>query len=105
MNTQKKVAAARNRSLKELQNGKWREKFVETLYKYDREQNPELRESYKSCLNLMSKAWGINRHPELKKYAEEQVDFLNKTNEVQKFTPAEFVQYWRNRYKNASETI
>lgn len=105
MNTRKQVAAARKRSLKELQNGKWREKFVGVLCKYDREQDPELRESYKSSLHLMSKSWGIDKYPELKKYADEQIHILNTTNEVQRLTPAEFVQHWRNRYKNASERI
>lgn len=103
-NTKKQVSDSRTKSIEHLKNGKWKERFDETLNSFQNEKNPELRESLKYSLFFQSKAWGINNFPELKEYAEQVLTKLD-NEQMKKLTAAEFVQRWRNRGKSNEKNV
>lgn len=95
-NTNKQVGASRRKSIKNLKNGKWKQRFDETLTCYRNESNPEIKDSLKSSLHFQARVWGISNFPELQQYAQDELTKL-KGEPVEKLSPAEFVKRWRTK--------
>ena len=98
MNTRKQVTEARRKSIQRLKSGVWKKEFDKTVIDYKNEEDQDKKESLMSSLIFKSKAWGIRNFPELEEYALEEISKLE-TGKVEKLTPAQFVQRWKNKYR------